>query len=91
MRTSGRHVSRRRDRGFSALLFDVAENRIQQHNDADRDRFVWEGGIAFVPPDRGRNRRGDQQQDDERVSELREKLSPNRNRTFCAEFIRTVL
>ena len=91
VRVGGCHLPQRRDRGLSALLLDVAENRVQQHDGADRERFVGQRGITFVPPERRRNHRGDQEQDDQHVSELGEERSPCGDRTFLGELIRSVM
>jgi hypothetical protein len=68
-------------------FLDVPHRRVEQNDGEDGDRFVRQGGVALNDPQRGRYGRGDQQQDDEYVSDLSEKPLPCRGRRLCREFV----
>ena len=71
--------AQRRDRRLGPRLLDVAHHRVEQHDGEDGDRLVGQRRVALVEPEAGRDRRGDEQQDDEHVLELREELPPRRH------------
>ena len=50
--------------------------RVEQHDGEDGDRLVGQRGVALEQPQRGGDRRRDEQQDDERIGELGEELRP---------------
>ena len=74
-----RHLAQRRHRLLRARLLNVAHDRVEQHDGEDRDRFVGQRRFALVQPQPRRDHRGDEQQDDEHVLELREELPPGRH------------
>ena len=71
-----RHLAQRRHGLLRAGLLEVAHERVEQHDGEDRDGLVGQGGVALVQPQPSGNQCRDDQQDDEHVRELGEKLPP---------------
>ena len=90
VRMRRRHLLERSDGGLGSLFLQVAHHGVQQHDGADSDRFVRQRRVTLVQPEDEGNGGGDQEQDDQQVGELREELSPRRNRAFGREAIRTI-
>ena len=86
----GGHRPKRGHRGLRARLLDVAHRRVQQDDREDRDGLVRQRRITLVRPEARRNRRGDQQQDDEHILELREKSPPCRDGLLGGELISSI-
>ena len=82
--SSRRHRAKRSDGRLRSRLLDVPHGRVQQDDGEDGDGLVGQGGIAFERPEAGRNRGGDEQQDDEHILELREEPPPRRDCPFAA-------
>ena len=87
---SRRHGAQRRDGRFGARLLQVADGRVEQHDGKDRDGFVGQRGVALDEPERERDGRGDEEQDDEHVLELREEAPPPRHRRLRGELVAAV-
>ena len=85
-----RHLAQRRHRLFRARLLDVAHERVEQHDGEDRDRFVGQRGVALIQPQPAEIERGDEQQDDEDILELGEKLPPCGYRAFRRQLVLAV-
>ena len=85
------HLAERSERGFSPLFLQVPHQRIQEDDCADRDRFVGQGGIALVQPERRRDRGRDEKQNHQDVAELPGKSLPRRLRRLGLEFVRAGL
>jgi hypothetical protein len=90
MRMRRGHLLQRGDRRLGSLFLQIAHDGVQEHDSADRNRFVRQRRVTLVQPEDGRNRRGDQQEDDQQVCELPEELLPRGNRPFDGQPIRTV-
>ena len=86
-RLRSRHLTQRGDRRFGSRLLDVTHHRVEQHNRADGNRFVWQRRLALVQPQTGRDGGGGQQQNDEDVLKLLEKLFPRGHRRVSGQFI----
>jgi hypothetical protein len=85
-----RHRAQRGHRGLGPRFLDVAHDRVEEDDRADRHRFVGQGGVAFDHPQARRDGSGDEQQDDEDVLELGEKAAPRRNRRRGRELVAPV-
>ena len=75
----GRHLLQRRHGLLRARLLHVTHDGVQEDDGEDRDGFVRPGCVALDEPQRCRYGRGDEQQNDEHVLKLREKLPPSRH------------
>src|ERR671917_208121 len=80
----------RRHRPLGPRLLDVAQSTVQEHDREDGHSLVGQSRIALVDPQPDGDRRGDEQQDDERVPELSEKTPPGGHRLLCLELVRAV-
>src|SRR5262245_23438552 len=70
------HLSQGGNGQLCSRLLDVANDGVQQHDSADRQRLVWQRGIPFVQPEARRNRGGNDEQQDEDVLKLPEESFP---------------
>ena len=88
VRVGGRHRAQRRDRRLGARLLDVAHGRVEQDDGEDGDRLVRAAPRrARSTHSAGRDRRGDEQQDDEHILELREESPPGRDRRLGRQLV----
>ena len=86
-----RHLPQRRNRLFGARLLHVTHDCVHEHHGQDRDRFIRQRGIPLDRPERGGDRRRDQQQDHENVLELRQEFAPGGRRLLSRQNIAAIL
>jgi hypothetical protein len=86
----GGHATQGRHRLRGTRLLHIAHQRIEYYDREDRDRLVGQRRLALEQPQRRRDRRGDEQQNDQGVGELREKLLPARDRTLGGQLVAAV-
>jgi hypothetical protein len=84
------HLPQRGYRLLGARLLHVAHERVEQHHRQDRDRLVGQGGVALDGPERGGDRGRDEEQNDERILELREELAPRGDGLVGGELVAAV-
>ncbi len=87
----GRHLAQGRNGRFGSRRLNETHDGVEPHHTADGHGFVWQRGVAFVPPQGSRNGCRDDEEDDQDVLELREEPSPARHWRFGSQLIRAVL
>ena len=85
-----RHLAQRRHRLLGAGLLEVAHERVEEHDGEDRHGFIGHRGVALVKPQSCGDQRGNDQQDDEDIRELSQKLSPCGYRCFRRQLVLAV-
>jgi hypothetical protein len=90
VRLRGRHAPQGGQGLLGARLLDAAHKRIEQHHREDSDCLVRQRRVPLSEPQAGRDQRSGQQQDDQRVAELREELAPGGQRLLRGELVTPV-
>jgi len=72
-----RHLAQRRHRLLGASLLKVSHEPVEEDDGEDRHSFVGYRGVALIKPQTCGDERGKDQQDDEDIRELAQKLSPS--------------
>ena len=82
-----RHRAKCRDGGLGARLLHIAHRRVQEDDGKDGDGFVRQGRVTLHDPERGGDRGGDEQQDDEHILKLRQESPPRRDRFLRGKLV----
>jgi hypothetical protein len=85
-----RHRPQRGDGLFRARLLHEAQRRVEQHDRDDREGVVRHRLVALDEPERQRDRRRRDEQQDEHALELREEPPPRGNRRLGGQLVRSV-
>ena len=85
-----RHPAQGRYGLLGAGLLDIADHCVEKYDREDRERLVGQPRGTLVEPQRSRDKHGEDEQKDERVSELRKERFPCGNARLCLKLVPTV-
>ena len=80
-----------RQRGFCPALLNEPHQGIQQDHRNNYNRFVRERRCTFHEPYKEGDTRGDQQQNHQRIVELRKEATPGGHHNFGGQLVRAIL